>query len=512
MAPKRRSVQERKEVARKRRQYLRAHDRKRRQQRRDYQRDIVRRRRSRSTLREDEQYDNTMQRRKKRNSSAVRIAENGRCQLQRRKKKETNPIGSEKELEQNRKQKKVNKNIWQKSVSQYENKIAMSCSHTCNCCGRLWYRDSVKKLDRDVLSERRANEQFLDSVFAMHKNGKHNFCQTCAISIQNCEIPKLCLNNGLWFPDIDPKISCLNRIEERLVSPCHIFQKIWPVMGPHGQYKGKGGIVNVPVDLDTTFQVRPKDSNMIYVQVARRIRYKTNYLSGIVTPVKIFDAARCLVHKPLFISHGIALSEDWDLEDMDYDRTANDSFFEYDSNVEETMLVSDRGVRIAPAEGYKPKSILLNPDSEYLAFPKIFGGYKLDPKHNGKPLPYSDHVSIFTCSDVAKSMLMRSDRRAAARSDLLFMAEKLELTKLNNNVGICLRKKCRRRVHQVTAGDMLDSSYVEEIVQHNDGFKVLRGVRSSGSHLEKEKIRLLTTNYSPVCIADFFYYTISCRQ
>ena len=120
---------------------------------------------------------------------------------------------------------------------------------------------------------------------------------------------------------------------------------------------------------------------------------------------------------------------------------------------------------------------------EYLAFPKVFGGYKLDPQHEGRKLSYSQ---------IAKSMALRYDRRVAERGDLLlFIAKKLEIIKLYNNIGICLRKKSTSAPQSITAGDMLNSSYINGLIQHNDGYKILRGIRNSPAHWQKEKTKLM---------------------
>lgn len=377
---------------------------------------------------------------------------------------------------------------WNHCVENFETNVRLRCSHVCNCCGRLWYKRSIRRIDRRSLEEKGGTEAFLNYVFTMRKHGLQEFCRSCAKHLQNLQIPQLCLNNGLHFPEIDPAIKCLNRIEERLVSPSHVFQSIWSVMGPHGQLKAKGGIVNVPVNLDTTVSSLPRpvnDSHMIHVRLARSLKYTSNYLSGIATIVKIYDAARILVHKPLFAKLGITLSDNWTLEEdeqLDSDEDDEMDLLNSDLEIQETLLAPEEGIRLAPAEGYRPNSILLNPDSEFLAFPKIFGGYGLNPYFNGKPIPYSE---------VTKSMAMRYDRRVASRGDyLLFMAKKLELIKLNNNIGICLRKKTRKRGESITAGDMVNSSYVEGLVQHDDGFRVLHGIRSSASHLKTEKSKV----------------------
>lgn len=175
------------------------------------------------------------------------------------------------------------------------------------------------------------------------------------------------------LPVIDKEIEDLNRVEERIIAPNHVFQTIWPVMGPHGQYKTKGAIVNVPVMIDTTVSSLPRpsdDTNMIHLRIARKLEYKNDYMSGFVRLRKVYNAA----------------------------------------NTQETLISSDVGYRIAPAEGLRPKGVLMDENIEFLAFPKLFGGYKMTPTHNSKPLPYSDF---------AKSIVMQKDRRCANRGDFL---------------------------------------------------------------------------------------------
>lgn len=52
-----------------------------------------------------------------------------------------------------------------------------------------------------------------------------------------------------------------------------------------------------------------------------------------------------------------------------------------------------------------------------------------------------------------------------------------------------MRKKTT--ANDVTAKDMTSSRFVNGLIQHNDGFKVLRGVRSSPAHWQGEKTKLM---------------------
>ena len=89
------------------------------------------------------------------------------------------------------------------------------------------------------------------------------------------------------------------------------------------------------------------------------------------------------------------------------------------------------GIRIAPAEGSAPLSLLLDKDVETLAFPSLFGGAILSPEHNGSPV---------TFSAIAKFLARHHDRRFAKRTDfLLFLDRKKQLLTLASHVNIMMR-------------------------------------------------------------------------
>lgn len=390
---------------------------------------------------------------------------------------------------------KLAKIRWDKCVEVYENEIREYHRHVCNCCGKLCRKSQLKVLNKSALQQKGFQTKFLKKVFWVKKSEEGNFCKTCSLYINKGKVPKLCLGNGLDFPQVDEEIQKLNRIEERLLAPRHVFQTLWTVRGATGQYRTKGGIVNVPVDVDTTVNLLPRpihDSHMIHVRLARKMEYVSNYMTGIVRPKLLYDAAKKFVLKPLAVEEGIELSTDWSFDDIDSEAEISDLEDEFYVNnaIYETLLTNDTafnglvdsGLRMAPAEGYKPTSVLFDSNCEYLAFPKVFGGHKLKPMHDGREISYSD---------IVKSMAMRYDRRVSERGDLLlFMAKKLELLKLYNNIGICLRKKSMQG-RKVTAGDMLNNNYVDGLLQHNDGYKILKGIRSSPAHWKNEKTKLM---------------------
>ncbi|CEP06883.1 hypothetical protein [Parasitella parasitica] len=125
----------------------------------------------------------------------------------------------------------------------------------------------------------------------------HNLLRTSNLSPQmkanGCNLQDyfatLCLEHGLRFPDPVPELMALTKLEERSVAPRHVFQSIWTLQGAYGQYRSKGGIVNVPVSVDTTVQSIPRwldDTNIIPVVLTRRMRYNGGYIKGNISTQK----------------------------------------------------------------------------------------------------------------------------------------------------------------------------------------------------------------------------------
>jgi len=116
----------------------------------------------------------------------------------------------------------------------------------------------LKILDKIVL---KVDKAVMKKVFFffISKSNSAKFCRTCASYIEKSKIPRVALSYGLDFPLVKPEISKLNRIEGRLLAPRYVFQSVWTFQGPNGQFKAKGGIVNVPVEIDTNDKALPRE-------------------------------------------------------------------------------------------------------------------------------------------------------------------------------------------------------------------------------------------------------------
>ncbi|CEP16961.1 hypothetical protein [Parasitella parasitica] len=155
-------------------------------------------------------------------------------------------------------------------------------------------------------------------------------------------------------------------------------RSLWTLQRTHSQYRSKGGIVNVPVSVDTTVQSIPRrldKTNIIPAIWTRRMRYNGGYIKGNIS-----------IQKP-------GLDKD-----------------ELNAGSTENSIASDEALRISPGEGRSPIAILVDRASNFLASPKIFTGQRL-----GIP-------DTLTYTSICKSLARSFDRSAVSRVDyLIFM-------------------------------------------------------------------------------------------
>ena len=89
---------------------------------------------------------------------------------------------------------------------------------------------------------------------------KNYLCTTCHLGISNKRVPNLCLSNGLDFPSQPVCLKSLTTLEERLVAPRLPFMRVVEV-GCDRQSQFRGNVVNVPIKLDKTVSVLPREFN-----------------------------------------------------------------------------------------------------------------------------------------------------------------------------------------------------------------------------------------------------------
>ena len=152
----------------------------------------------------------------------------------------------------------------------------------------------------------------------------------------------------------------------------------------------------------------------------------------------------------------------------------------------DTMLTShdfiedshrDLVFNIAPGQNSSPLSVFKDKYSEELCFPNIYmGSRRPENKERTVPVYYSD---------ICKSELRHSDRRAAMCVDnLFFKAKKLQMKRVLDQIQIAMRK-CKKKGAVLNAGICKDANQLTKYIHQDVAYKVLQAVRGSPPYFQR---------------------------
>lgn len=278
----------------------------------------------------------------------------------------------------------------------------------------------------------------------------------------------------------------------------------------------------MPVDIQPIVNALPRqfDENVtVAVKLKKKLSYKSCAFTENVRPLRVLVALHWLKKNSiLYKNAGVTIDKDWATRvTRDSEETVQEFFSSavecsensnvdarhditeenavYDSNEEENnqenvgnidTLVDDADIEnrtniftFAPGEGQRPLSIYQDIDSEFLSFPTIFCGQRR--------IENSDRLTPVSYSDIAKWELRSSDRRAAnSVPNIFFKMKKIQMKQLNDKVNLAVR---RGQFHgkKLTAGQVRDSGYVEEMVWKDEGYYIFKQLRNSPAYLETRK-------------------------
>ncbi len=134
-------------------------------------------------------------------------------------------------------------------------------------------------------------------------------------------------------------------------------------------------------------------------------------------------------------------------------------------------------VSIAPGEGQSPVPLFMDPDAEYLTFPKLF------PK--GRFGMHAERRIHLTVKQYLKNRLLHSDSRFAQNCTYLFWALYfMEYTQLMSSISIQLRKGAQRSKfgEDITVDKALNSDRLNEWIKHDNGFRFMNKLRGSPAY------------------------------
>ena len=163
-------------------------------------------------------------------------------------------------------------------------------------------------------------------------------------------------------------------------------------------------------------------------------------------------------------------SENDTVESNDYDSDhysevdANEHVGNVDTLVDDADIDNkcDKVFTFAPGEGQHPLSLYQDKDAENLCFPTIFCG-QTPPSMDERLVPV--HYS-----DIVKWELRSVDGRAAQSvPNIFFKHKKLQMKQISDKVNLAVRR-CKKRGQKITAAEARDSSYVDKLVNLDEGY------------------------------------------
>ncbi|CAB4033744.1 Hypothetical predicted protein, partial [Paramuricea clavata] len=139
----------------------------------------------------------------------------------------------------------------------------------------------------------------------------------------------------------------------------------------------------------------------------------------------------------------------------------------------------DKIISFAPGEGNRPLGIFIDIDAEFLSFPTIYCGKRqADNSERLVPVHYST---------ICKWELRSRDRRVAQSvPNIFYKLKKLQIRQIQGSASLLLRK-CKTKGKTYTAGDLKCESFVNKLINLDEGFRVLRNLRGSPPYFERCK-------------------------
>lgn len=153
-------------------------------------------------------------------------------------------------------------------------------------------------------------------------------------------------------------------------------------------------------------------------------------------------------------------------------------------------------VLLIVGEGQTPLSILRDKYCEEFSFPSIYYGHARSESHT---LSYTE---------IVKSELTRTDRRAVRPDHLLFVNRKVQLQQLCNNLNICMRKQ--KQGTNITASQALDNNFITNAMALDNAYRFTSKITGSPAYFEGQKREAFAMVRQLGCFT--FFITLSAAE
>ncbi|XP_077972734.1 uncharacterized protein LOC144427420 [Styela clava] len=317
-------------------------------------------------------------------------------------------------------------------------------------------------------------------------------CHTCSSKLKSGKVPVKAWDNNMLVEEVPPELARLNSIERHLISLHIPFMKISQLPKTR-QYGIHGPVICVPSNVQKTVTVLPRvrvDDQMLTIKLKRKLSYKGYYDYQVADKGNLRDAIMWLKENNDFYTD-VTFNEIWNpdinlreeeedeklLEAPSEDVIISDATLDtclqpVDIAQEVLDQISEDILCIAPAEGNRPISILMDDKNEAKAFPTLF------PSGRGTFGAFRDEQ--ITLSRYINCRLMSADDRFSKNVDYIFFSQyRSELNQILSNISIALRKGTDSSIRKMTIKDITDGKYIRSLLTSDEAYKFLRPVRGT---------------------------------
>jgi hypothetical protein len=133
-----------------------------------------------------------------------------------------------------------------KHVNTYRQKIQDVPITQCFCCERLFIWNNLKLLQKNWHKKNTFSQiEMINHTITIH------VCSNCLNNINKGKRPQYQMSYNISRNKMISSITKLTNLEECLISSWLVFAQIYNLHG-YGQYKMKGGVINVATNINQT--------------------------------------------------------------------------------------------------------------------------------------------------------------------------------------------------------------------------------------------------------------------
>ena len=179
----------------------------------------------------------------------------------------------------------------------YELSIRKTPCYACSSCDRILFSEQIKHI--------KVETQIMSSVFS----NKDELCQFCYSKIVKKQMPYMCSKENLLdIGNIPNELTCLSKVEKRLISMIQVFMTI--IILPGGQFCEKGLVLNLPTNVQTIASQLPNDIDSTSLLA---VHYLYNHGYAAANDYKIFASPSKVKRALIWLKENNALYSDIDI-------------------------------------------------------------------------------------------------------------------------------------------------------------------------------------------------------